>query len=89
MSAFIDMRNVGQLEFLSGTWVLTGGAFPPEGVPLGDIVTVGKCMPEESRTARHVKGCPPNNAYVLKAIIEDRAEVKRMYADDTLDKTES
>jgi hypothetical protein len=26
---------------------------------------------------------------VVKAIIGDRAEVKRMYADDTLDKTES
>ena len=89
MSALIDMRNAGQLEFLSGIWVLTGGALPPEGAPLENIVTVGKCMPKESRTQRHVTGCPPNNAYVVKAIIGDRAEVKRMYADDALDKTES
>jgi len=89
MSALIDMRNAGQLEFLSGVWVLTGGALLPDGVSRENVVTVGKCMPKESRTERHVKGCPPNNAYVVKAIIGDRAAVKRMYADDTLDKTES
>ncbi|RLB15654.1 MAG: hypothetical protein DRG63_06525 [Deltaproteobacteria bacterium] len=89
MSALIDMRNAGQLEYLHGITVLTGGAPFPEGVPLENIVTVGKCMPKECRTQRHVKGCPPNNAYVVKAIIGDRAEVKRMYADDTLEKTDS
>ena len=88
MSALIDMRNAGQLDYLHGITVLTGGAPFPEGVPRENIVTVGKCMPKEYRTERHVKGCPPNNAYVVKAIIGDRAEVKRMYADDTLDKTE-
>ena len=89
MSALVDMRNADQLEYLSGIWVLTGGAPPPEGVPRDSIVTVGKCMPKEIRTERHVKGCPPNNAYVVKAIIGDRAKVKRMYAEDTLDKTDS
>lgn len=89
MSALIDMRNANQLEYLSGITVLTGGAPLPEGVPMGHIVTVGKCMPKESRTEAHVKGCPPNNAYVVKAIIGDRAEVKRMYADEDLDKTDS
>lgn len=89
MSALIDMRNADQLEYLSGITVLTGGAPLPEDVTRENIVTVGKCMPKESRTERHVKGCPPNNAYVVKAIIGDRAEVKRMYAEDTLDKTDS
>jgi uncharacterized protein (DUF362 family) len=89
MSALIDMRNAGQLEYLSGVTVLTGGAPIPDDVSLENIVTVGKCMPKESRTERHVKGCPPNNAYVVKAIIGDRAEVKRMYADGDLDKTDS
>jgi hypothetical protein len=35
---------------------------------------------QDNKTGRHVKGCPPNNALVVKAIIGDRAEVKRMYA---------
>jgi len=88
MSALVDMRNAGQLEFLHGITVLTGGAPFPQGAPLENIVTVGKCMPKEYRTQRHVNGCPPNNAYVVKAIIGDRAEVRRMYAEDSLEKTE-
>ena len=45
-------------------------------------------MPEESRTEAHVGGCPPNNALIVKAIIGDRAEVKRMYAEESLESTE-
>jgi len=44
-------------------------------------------VPKENRTERHVDGCPPNNAYVVQAIIGGRTEVKRMYADESLDKT--
>jgi uncharacterized protein (DUF362 family) len=89
MSALIDMRNADQLMYLPGVTVVTGGAPLPEGVPLSGIVTVGLCMPKESRTERHVKGCPPNNALIVEAIIGGRAPVKRMYAADTLDKTEN
>lgn len=88
MSALVDMRNADQLMYLPGVTVLTGEAAPPEGASMGDIVTVGKCMPKESRSERHVAGCPPNNALVVEAIIGGRAPVKRMYADETLDKTD-
>ena len=88
MSALVDMRNADQLVYLPGVTVVTGGTPLPEGVPRENIVTVGQCMPEESCTERHVKGCPPNNALVVKAIIGDRAEVRRMYAEESLDKTE-
>jgi uncharacterized protein (DUF362 family) len=88
MSALVDMRNSDQLMYLPGVTVATGGAPFPEGVSADNIVTVGKCMPEQSRTARHVKGCPPNNALVVKAIIGDRAEVKRMYASENLRTTD-
>jgi uncharacterized protein (DUF362 family) len=89
MSALIDMRNADQLMYLPGITVVTGSAPLPEGVLRENIVTVGKCMPKESQTDRHVKGCPPNNALVVKAIIGERAEVKRMYADESLDKTDA
>ncbi len=88
MSALIDMRNADQLMYLPGITVVTGGAPLPEGIPRESIVTVGKCTPKESQTQRHVKGCPPNNALVVDAIIAGRAEVKRMYAEEGLDKTE-
>ncbi len=88
MSALVDMRNADQLMYLPGVTVLTGEAAPPQEASMEDMVTVGKCMPKESRSERHVAGCPPNNALVVEAIIEGRAPVKRMYADETLDKTD-
>jgi len=88
MSALIDMRNADQLMYLPGVTVVTGGAPLPEGVPRESIVTIGKCTPKESQTERHVKGCPPNNALVVDAIIDGRAEVKRMYAEEGLEKTD-
>jgi hypothetical protein len=81
MSALIDMRNADQLMYLPGVTVLTGDAPLPEGVAPEDIVTVGLCM-KDKQTARHVKGCPPNNVLVVKAIIGDRGEAARMYADE-------
>lgn len=88
MSALIDMRNSDQLMYLPGITVTTGNAPLPIGVPLENIVTVGKCTSEENLTKRHVKGCPPNNVFVVKAIVGDRDEVKRMYSEDSLDKTD-
>jgi hypothetical protein len=87
MSALIDMRNADQLMYLPGVTVLTGKAPLPADVSPDDIVTIGLCM-KDNKTERHVKGCPPNNALVVKAIIGDRAEVKRMYAEESLDKTD-
>lgn len=86
MSALIDMRNADQLGYLPGVTVVTGDAPLPADVDQQGLVTVGLCMKEKAD--RHVKGCPPNNALVVKAIIGDRAEVKRMYADESLDKTD-
>ena len=79
MSALIDMRNADQLMYLPGVTVLTGGASLPKDADPDSVVTVGLCM-QDNKSGRHVKGCPPNNALVVKAIIGDRAEVKRMYA---------
>ena len=87
MSALIDMRNADQLMYLPGVTVVTGGGPLPTDVSPETVVTVGLCM-QENQSERHVKGCPPNNALVVKAIIGDRAEVKRMYADESLDKTD-
>ncbi len=86
MSALIDMRNAEQLMYLPGVIVVTGGVELPADVPQNDVVTVGLCM-NEYRTERHVKGCPPNNALIVKAIIGNRAEVKRMYADKDIGET--
>jgi hypothetical protein len=88
MSALIDMRNADQLMYLPGIAVVTGEARAPVDVPPDGVVTAGLCVPEDRRSERHVAGCPPNNAIVVQAIIGDRAEAKRMYAEDGSDGTE-
>jgi hypothetical protein len=68
--------------------VITGDPEHAPFVSTESIVTVGKCVPEGKRGKIHVKGCPPNNAVVVQAIMGDRAKAKRMYADGDLDSTE-
>ena len=88
MSALVDMRNADQLMYLPGVTVVTGDPEIPPFVPSDGLVTVGKCVPEWKRGKLHVKGCPPNNSYVVQAIIGERAKAKRMYAEGDLESTE-
>ena len=88
MSALVDMRNANQLNYLPGVTVITGD---PEILPTiswENLVTVGKCVPQEKRKGRHVNGCPPNNAYVVQAIIGERGKARRMYAEGDLNSTD-
>jgi len=88
LSALHDMRNADQLIYLPGVTVITGDPEIPPFVPAEAIVAVGKCVPEGKRGKYYVKGCPPNNAYVVQAIIGDRGKAKRMYAEGDLEATE-
>jgi hypothetical protein len=45
-------------------------------------------VPKDKRGKRFVRGCPPNNAYVVDSIIGGREKVRRMYADKPLEETE-
>ena len=88
MNALVDMRNGDQLMYLPGVTVITGDPEIPPFVPSESLVTVGKCVPEWKRGKLHVKGCPPNNAYVVQAIIGERGKAQQMYADGDLESTE-
>ncbi|UCD70923.1 MAG: DUF362 domain-containing protein [Syntrophobacterales bacterium] len=88
MSALVDMRNAGQLKYLPGVTVITGDPDIPKAIPSDEIVAVGQCVPGDKRGRRFVRGCPPNNAYVVNAIIGGREKVRRMYAEKSLEETE-
>ena len=88
MSALVDMRNADQLMYLPGVTVITGDPEIPPFVDMEKIVTIGKCVPEEKRGKNYVKGCPPNNAFVVQAIIGERGKAKRMYAEGDLESSE-
>jgi len=90
MASLMEMRKADQLGYLKDMAIITGGAPLPKGVLRENIVTVGKCMPKENRIGtRYIKGCPPNSTPIVKAIMGDRAEVKRPYAEESIDKTDS
>lgn len=88
MSALVDMRNASQLKYLPGVTVVTGDPDIPKAIPRDGIVSVGQCVPKGKRGKRFVRGCPPNNAYVVEAIIGGREKVRRMYAEKSLEETE-
>jgi hypothetical protein len=77
MSSLFDMKEGDQFMYLPGVTIVTGDPEVSESVPKEGIVTVGRCVPKEKRTERHVKGCPPNNMDIVQAIIGDRAKVER------------
>ena len=81
LSAIVDMKNADQLMYLPGVTVITGDPEIPPFAQTDRMVAVGKCVPEAKRGKNFVPGCPPNNAYVVQAIIGDRAKAKRMYGD--------
>ena len=77
MSSLFDMKEANQLMYLQDVTIVTGALEIPEPIPEESIVTVGRCVPPEKRSKRHVKGCPPNNLDIVQAIIGDRAKAER------------
>jgi len=77
MSSLFDMKAANQLAYLPGITILTGDPDIPEYVPPNSLVTVGRCVPESKRSKRHVKGCPPNNLDIVRAIIGGRGKADR------------
>ena len=83
MSTLHQLSGEGNLHYLEDLTIVTGGAPIPENKPANGVVTVGsKCTPKDRMGDRHAKGCPPNNVDVVQAIMGDRGQAKRTYADD-------
>jgi len=69
-SSIFDMQRAGQGKFLRGVTIVSGGEveLPPDTLP-ERIVAVGACVPRTKRGRHFVKGCPPNNSDIAKAIL--------------------
>jgi uncharacterized protein (DUF362 family) len=69
LSSLFDMRGDGTLERARGMTVVAGPAPLPLGIPQEYLVSVGSCaLPEARQLPRHVKGCPPNNVDIIRAL---------------------
>jgi uncharacterized protein (DUF362 family) len=70
LSSLFDMRADGTLERARGVTVIAGPTPIPEGIPQEMLVSVGSCsLPEAKRLLRYVRGCPPNNVDIVRALL--------------------
>jgi uncharacterized protein (DUF362 family) len=81
LSAIMDMKSDNIQHLLEGKTVIAGPLpnVPPESKK-EDVVLVGKCVKHLHEFGTYVKGCPPNNIWVVKGIVGDRMDVGRRYA---------
>jgi uncharacterized protein (DUF362 family) len=69
LSSLFDMRADGILGRARGFTIIAGPAPIPEGIPQEELVSIGSCsLPEARRLPRYVRGCPPNNVDIVRAI---------------------
>jgi uncharacterized protein (DUF362 family) len=72
LSSLFDMKAEGTLERARGVTVIAGPTPIPDGVPQEMLVSVGSCsLPEAKRLLRYVRGCPPNNVDIVRALLTD------------------
>lgn len=70
LSSLFDMMQAGTIDHARGVVLVTGGALPPEEISQGCVVPVGVCCPASLRAhPNYVKGCPPNNVDIVRAIL--------------------
>jgi hypothetical protein len=69
LSSLFDMQEEGSIERARGLTIVAGPTALPAGVPQEFLVGIGSCgLPEAKRLPRYVKGCPPNNVDIIRAI---------------------
>jgi hypothetical protein len=72
LSSLFDMKADGTLERARGVTVIAGPTPVPDGIPQEMLLSVGSCsLPEAKRLLRHVRGCPPNNVDIVRALLAD------------------
>ena len=83
ISAIMDMKN-DKIEWILEGKTIVIGPLPEEKLPKNvkkeDLILVGLCTKHLEKYGTHVKGCPPNNIWVVSAVAGDRLEVGRRYA---------
>jgi uncharacterized protein (DUF362 family) len=72
LSSLFDMKADGTLDRARGVTVIAGPTPVPDSVPQEMLVSVGSCsLPEARRLLRYVRGCPPNNVDIVRALLAD------------------
>jgi uncharacterized protein (DUF362 family) len=73
LSSLFDMRADGSLAKARGLTIVAGPTPLPRGVPQEYVVGIGSCaLPEAKELPSFVKGCPPNNVDIIRALAAAR-----------------
>jgi|LSQX01.1.fsa_nt_gb uncharacterized protein (DUF362 family) len=83
ISAIMDMKSDNIQHLLEGKTIVMG-KLPEEELPKDvkkeDLILMGICTRHLAEHGTFVKGCPPNNIWVVNAVAGEGNEVKRRYA---------
>ncbi|MDA8217890.1 MAG: DUF362 domain-containing protein [Dehalococcoidales bacterium] len=70
LSSLWDLKRQGLYDQAQGLTIVTGEAEVPADADPERTITIGICRPRELRRGeRWVRGCPPNNADIVQAIV--------------------
>jgi uncharacterized protein (DUF362 family) len=73
LSSLFDMRADGSLAKARGLTIVAGPTRLPAGVPQEYLIGIGSCaLPEAKELPSFVKGCPPNNVDIIRALMAER-----------------
>ena len=69
LSSLFDLRADGSLARARDLSVVAGPTPLPAGIPQEFLVGIGSCaLPEAKGLSNYVKGCPPNNVDIIRAL---------------------
>jgi len=84
LSCLRDIQNDNLEEYLKNKTVIAGEcSCLPDHVAPENLILVGACIADKKEFGKFVKGCPPNNIWVVQAIVGD-GKAKRQYATDDI-----
>jgi len=73
LSSLFDMREDGSLSKARGLTIVAGPTPLPLGIPQEYLIGIGSCaLPEAKELPSFVKGCPPNNVDIIRALTAER-----------------
>ena len=73
LSSLFDMRADGTLVKARGLTIVAGPTPLPLGIPQEYLIGIGSCaLPEAKELPSFVKGCPPNNVDIIRALTAER-----------------
>ncbi|MDO9508468.1 MAG: DUF362 domain-containing protein [Thermovirgaceae bacterium] len=83
ISAIMDLKDQSLEGNLEGKYVIAGplneNLLPP-GAEKENTILVGICTKHLENRGTYVQGCPPNNIFVVRAVVGEGQKIERRYA---------